>query len=91
MKDVHEDVLTTAASFYLTTIVIMELVGGNGDENDPKNQIHWPFGVKASPIVNLIVQYIYIAFLVLQFVLALGNRPKGCVLRFHCLSKRVLT
>lgn len=55
----------------------MQLVGGNGDKTDPQNNIHWPFGVEASPIVNLIVQYIYIAFLVLQFVLALGNRPKG--------------
>ncbi|KAI9716508.1 MAG: Chitin synthase, class 2 [Chrysothrix sp. TS-e1954] len=56
------------ASFYLTTTIIMQLV---------ENQNHWPFGETATPIFNTVVQYIYIAFLALQFVLALGNRPKG--------------
>ncbi|RSM14866.1 Chitin synthase 1 [Fusarium oligoseptatum] len=37
----------------------------------------WPFGDTATPIVNVLIKYIYVAFLVLQFVLALGNRPKG--------------
>lgn len=55
----------------------MQLVGGDGSEDTAKNNLHWPFGVKASPIVNTVIQYIYIAFLALQFVLALGNRPKG--------------
>lgn len=64
------------ASFYLTTVVIMQLVGGNG-EDSPTNTLHWPFGRKASPIVNTVIQYVYISFLALQFVLALGNRPKG--------------
>ena len=40
----------------------------------------WPFGPKVTPIVNTVIQYIYIAFLALQFVLALGNRPKGFVI-----------
>lgn len=30
-----------------------------------------------TPILNTIVKYIYLAFLLLQFILALGNRPKG--------------
>ncbi|KAL9054881.1 MAG: hypothetical protein Q9162_003914 [Coniocarpon cinnabarinum] len=61
------------ASFYLTTIVIMQLVSG------PKSSqgLEWPWGPKAGPIVNTVLQYIYLAFLALQFVLALGNRPKG--------------
>jgi chitin synthase len=37
----------------------------------------WPFGNKASPIVNLVLQYLYLSFLITQFILALGNRPKG--------------
>ncbi|KAI0156754.1 glycosyltransferase family 2 protein [Xylariaceae sp. FL1272] len=56
------------ASYYLTTTVIMDLVGTDNG---------WPFGDKGSPIVNVILQYLYIAFVVLQFILALGNRPKG--------------
>jgi hypothetical protein len=32
------------------------------------SQTHW---------VNLVFKWIYLAFLALQFVLALGNRPKG--------------
>jgi chitin synthase len=62
------------ASYYLTTTVIMTLVG----TSQPKADYHgWPFGDKATPIVNVIIGYIYVAFLVLQFILALGNRPKG--------------
>ncbi|KAI1495195.1 chitin synthase [Biscogniauxia mediterranea] len=62
------------ASYYLTTTVIMDLVG---NPDDSTGRHGWPFGDTATPIVNIILQYLYIAFLVLQFVLALGNRPKG--------------
>lgn len=37
----------------------------------------WPFGNTATPIVNTLVEYLYLAFVLLQFILALGNRPKG--------------
>jgi chitin synthase len=37
----------------------------------------WPFGNTATPIVNTVVEYLYLAFVLLQFILALGNRPKG--------------
>ncbi|EER37848.1 chitin synthase [Histoplasma capsulatum H143] len=36
-----------------------------------------PFGNTATPIVNTVLKYLYLAFLLLQFILALGNRPKG--------------
>jgi len=62
------------ASYYLTTTVIMNLVGTPSVEN---NNRAFPFGNKATPIVNTIIQYLYLAFLLLQFILALGNRPKG--------------
>jgi chitin synthase len=62
------------AAFYLTTTIIMKLVG----TPQVLSAYHgWPFGDTATPIVNVLIKYIYIAFLVLQFVLALGNRPKG--------------
>jgi chitin synthase len=62
------------ASFWLTTSVIMDLVG-NPDENNGRKA--WPFGNDVTPIMNIVFKYMYLAFLGLQFVLALGNRPKG--------------
>ncbi|KAL1612558.1 Chitin synthase, class 3 [Paraconiothyrium brasiliense] len=62
------------ASYYLTTTVIMNLVG----TPQPKADYHgWPFGDKVTPILHVTIGYIYVAFLILQFILALGNRPKG--------------
>lgn len=52
----------------------MDLVGTPGDSNKHKA---WPFGNDASPIVNNFLKYGYVFFLMLQFILALGNRPKG--------------
>ncbi|KAI9813206.1 MAG: Chitin synthase, class 2 [Thelocarpon impressellum] len=62
------------ASFWLTTTVIMDLVGTPSEAN---GQTGFPFGPTATPIVNTLLKYLYLAFVVLQFVLALGNRPKG--------------
>jgi len=61
------------ASFWLTTKVIMDLVG----QPSSTSSRAFPFGDTATPIVNTILQYAYLAFLLLQFILALGNRPKG--------------
>lgn len=52
----------------------MDLVGTPSDNN---NHTGFPFGPSATPIVNTIVKYAYLGFLLLQFILALGNRPKG--------------
>ncbi|KAJ6162602.1 hypothetical protein N7497_002581 [Penicillium chrysogenum] len=67
------------ASFWLTTTVIMDLVGTPSQSNYYKG---WPFGNEASPIVNNFLKYGYIFFLMLQFILALGNRPKGSRLAY---------
>jgi chitin synthase len=66
-----------AAAFWLTTTVIMDLVG---DPNNQSGVSAFPFG-SATPIINTILKYLYLAFLLLQFILALGNRPKGYVYR----------
>ena len=58
----------------MTTAVIIDLVGTPGSSND---QRAFPFGNSVTPILNTVVKYIYLAFLLLQFILALGNRPKG--------------
>jgi len=52
----------------------MDLVGNPGASN---NYTAFPFGNRATPIINTILKYLYLAFLLLQFILALGNRPKG--------------
>ncbi|KAK5069400.1 Chitin synthase, class 3 [Lithohypha guttulata] len=66
------------ASYWLTTKVIMDLVGQPPRTDNPgQTKSAFPFGNKVTPIVNTILQYNYLAFLLLQFILALGNRPKG--------------
>ncbi|KAL2109709.1 hypothetical protein VUR80DRAFT_2111 [Thermomyces stellatus] len=61
------------ASYYLTTVVLMELVGREQADGTPG----WPFGNLVTPILNVIVRYVYVFFIIVQFILALGNRPKG--------------
>ncbi len=66
------------ASFWLTTSVIMDLVGSPVAASATTSEHHgWPFGDTASPIVNTVLKYLYLGFLLVQFILALGNRPKG--------------
>ncbi|EON69513.1 chitin synthase G [Coniosporium apollinis CBS 100218] len=69
------------AAFWLTTSIIMDLVGKAPTEKDlainPKFPNAWPFGNTVTPIVNTVLKYLYLGFLLLQFILALGNRPKG--------------
>ncbi|KAF9884783.1 hypothetical protein FE257_001273 [Aspergillus nanangensis] len=62
------------ASYWLTTSVIMDIVGTPSATNKNKG---WPFGNDASPIINNVVKVTYLVFLVQQYFLALGNRPKG--------------
>ena len=66
------------ASYFLTTKIIMDLVGTPTEQSETTSQhTAWPFGNAATPHINSILQYLYLAFLIIQFVLALGNRPKG--------------
>ncbi|QKX54176.1 uncharacterized protein TRUGW13939_01260 [Talaromyces rugulosus] len=62
------------ASYWLTTSVIMDIVGTPSATNKNKG---WPFGNDATPIVNNVIKILYLVFLMHQFFLALGNRPKG--------------
>lgn len=52
----------------------MDLVGVPSDLN---NNTSFPFPPNVTPVFNAVVKYIYLACLGLQFILALGNRPKG--------------
>ena len=62
------------ASYYLTTFIIMDLVGS---PNIIGGYHGWPFGDTATPVFNTLIKWIYMVFLLVQFILALGNRPKG--------------
>ncbi|KAI5851609.1 chitin synthase III [Morchella snyderi] len=64
-------------SFWLTTSVIMDLVGDPTPEEKAAGKVAWPFGEKPTPIFNSMMKYLYLCFVILQFILALGNRPKG--------------
>ena len=52
----------------------MSLVGTPGQSNGNRA---FPFGNSVTPIVNTVLEYLYLGFILLQFILALGNRPKG--------------
>lgn len=52
----------------------MDLVGQPTDQNGHKA---FPFGGTVTPIFNTVLKYLYLGFILLQFILALGNRPKG--------------
>jgi chitin synthase len=69
------------ASFWLTTSIIFDLVGGTVDEIEHPTEMTksrgFPFGIRYTPHINGMLKYIYLGFVVLQFILALGNRPKG--------------
>jgi chitin synthase len=66
------------ASYYLTTSIIMDLVGTPSIGSVSSSEVHgWPFGDRATPIINAVLTYLYLGFVILQFILALGNRPKG--------------
>ncbi|RDW63041.1 Chitin synthase [Aspergillus mulundensis] len=67
------------ASYWLTSSVIMDLVGTPSTHNKEKG---WPWGNTASPVVNTFVKYGYLWVLMLQFMLALGNRPKSVVIPY---------
>jgi chitin synthase len=66
------------SSYWLTTSVIMDLVGNpQSQENAKADAVGWPFGNTVTPYFNAVLKYLYLGFVILQFILALGNRPKG--------------
>lgn len=56
------------ANIWLTFSIIIDLVADQDPFFGTKAVTHW---------INLALKWIYLAFLALQFILALGNRPKG--------------
>lgn len=65
------------SSYWLTTSVIMDLVGNPSQSNASTDAVGWPFGNTVTPYFNAVLKYLYLGFVILQFILALGNRPKG--------------
>ncbi|KAL9120437.1 MAG: hypothetical protein Q9187_003009, partial [Circinaria calcarea] len=65
------------AAFWLTTSIIMDLVGTPSKPEVTPVRHAWPFGDKVTPNFNTALKYLYLGFVLMQFILALGNRPKG--------------
>ncbi|PPR06579.1 hypothetical protein CVT24_001760 [Panaeolus cyanescens] len=57
------------ANLWLTFSIIIDLL--------PEQQIFVFGNAEVTHWINLVLKWIYLSFLALQFVLALGNRPKG--------------
>lgn len=65
------------SGYLLTTFIVNDITGELPDgEADG-----FPFG-RATPVVNSVIQIMYILTVVFQFVLALGSRPKGQVVSY---------
>ncbi|KAL8857993.1 MAG: hypothetical protein Q9178_005453 [Gyalolechia marmorata] len=60
-------------AFLLTTFIITDITGSSAAD---QRASAFPFGA-ATPIFNAVLQCIYIAFILLQFILALGNRVRS--------------
>jgi chitin synthase len=66
------------AAFMLTTFTINDIAG----DPPPDQPISgFPFG-KATPVVNAVIQIVYLALILFQFILALGSRPKNHVVGY---------
>ncbi|KAK2469005.1 hypothetical protein H9L39_19399 [Fusarium oxysporum f. sp. albedinis] len=61
------------AAFLLTTFTINSI---SGDPPKDAPTSGFPFG-KATPIVNAVIQIVYLATVLFQFILALGSRPRN--------------
>jgi len=57
-------------NFYLTFFILTNAL--SSESLDPK-----PFSANAANIVHTVLNYIYVILLIVQFIMALGNRPQG--------------
>ena len=78
------------AAFYLTTTVIMQLAANPNDDDILKDNDDYvtpfPFpNETASMSIALVLKFVYLIFLMISFILALGNRPKGSRIQYKVL------
>ncbi|KAH6649545.1 chitin synthase-domain-containing protein [Chaetomium tenue] len=68
----------SVAGYLLSLFIVNDITG-----NPPDNSLSegFPFG-SATPIINAILQIIYLFALVYQFIMALGSRPKTSVVSY---------
>lgn len=66
--------------YYLFVTIIIEICANPEEFESTKTDKEpesFPFAVKPSSIISQIVKYVYGLFVVISFLLALGNKPKG--------------
>lgn len=73
------------ASYYLTITVIVEMCANPKSFGAPDNSSSFPFPNAVSAIISIIVKYVYLLFVAISFILALGNRPKGSKWMYYML------
>lgn len=64
---------------YLLSLFIINDITGNPPDSSPSEGFPFKF---ATPIVNAVLQIIYLFALVYQFIMALGSRPKTSVVAY---------
>ncbi|KAI7905099.1 chitin synthase 1 [Cokeromyces recurvatus] len=57
-------------NFYLTFFILIQALGA--ESLQPK-----PFPAHVADVIHVVLNYIYILLIIIQFILALGNRPQG--------------
>ncbi|KAL1931482.1 hypothetical protein VTP01DRAFT_9625 [Rhizomucor pusillus] len=57
-------------NFYLTFFILTQALGQ--DELNPK-----PFSAEIANLLHMILNYVYVLLMIVQFIIALGNRPQG--------------
>lgn len=78
------------AAFYLTTTIVMQLAArpNNSDIEKGSDSYVNPFpftNETVSTSIALVLRFIYVLFLMISFILALGNRPKGSRIMYKLL------
>lgn len=87
LYNILQQVLTwfNLGCYYLTITVIIELAANPKAYGSPDGTKAFPFGQEASSIISIICRNVYTLFLVISFILALGNRPKGGRILYNIL------
>ncbi|KAG0749821.1 hypothetical protein G6F57_002962 [Rhizopus arrhizus] len=67
-------------NFYLTFFILTKALGNGVTDTDTLSSR--PFSANTGEILHTILNYIYIILIVVQFIIAMGNRPQGSKLAY---------
>ncbi|CAO3670727.1 unnamed protein product [Rhizopus stolonifer] len=64
-------------NFYLTFFILTKALGNGVSGTDTDSLSSRPFSASTGELLHTILNYIYIILIVIQFIIAMGNRPQG--------------